>query len=38
LQNPELRAEYEEGARRYAEANSWASVAEKHIDLYDELL
>jgi len=38
LQNPELRAKYEEGARRFSEENSWSRIAEKHMNLYGELL
>lgn len=38
LQNPELRAGYEEGARKYAREHSWDRIAEKHMDLYGELL
>ncbi|GAH57918.1 unnamed protein product, partial [marine sediment metagenome] len=29
-----LRRGLEKGARAYGEANSWASVAKKHADLY----
>ena len=39
LQNPELRARYEEGARRYADSVKWSpNTAERHIDLYNSLL
>jgi len=38
LQNPALRHKYEEGARSYAEKNSWDSVAAMHRSLYGELL
>lgn len=34
----ELRRKLEEGAERYAEANSWANVAEKHLHLYEETI
>ena len=37
LEDTGLRAKYEEGARRYAEENSWDKVAQLHIDLYGEL-
>jgi len=38
LGKPELREKYEEGARNYAERNSWANIAQKHIELFEELL
>ena len=38
LQNPELRAEYEAGARAYSEAHSWDRIAKMHRDLYEGLL
>jgi glycosyltransferase involved in cell wall biosynthesis len=38
LGKPELREKYEEGARNYAERNSWANIARKHIELFKELL
>ncbi len=38
LQNPTHRAEYEAGARKYAEAHSWDRIAKRHLDLYGELL
>jgi len=38
LQNPELRHKYEEGARSYAREHSWDRIAERHIDLYRDLL
>jgi len=38
LQNPELRAKYEEGARKYSQEHSWDRIAERHINLYSELL
>lgn len=37
LRDEELRASLEEGARAYAEANSWSKVAEQHIELYREI-
>ena len=36
--NPELRAELEEGARRYAESVSWPRVAELHRSLYEDVV
>ena len=38
LGKPELREKYEEGARKYAEANSWENIAKRHIKLFEELL
>ena len=38
LGDPALRRRYEEGARSYAEKNSWEKVAQMHLDLYEELL
>jgi glycosyltransferase involved in cell wall biosynthesis len=38
LGKPELRGKYEEGARNYAERNSWANIAKRHIELFSELL
>ena len=38
LGKPELRGEFEEGARRYAEANSWSNIAKRHIKLFEELV
>lgn len=38
LNDEELRASLEKGARAYAEANAWSRVAEQHIELYEELL
>lgn len=38
LGKPELRGRYEEGARKYAEANSWDNIAKRHIKLFEELL
>lgn len=38
LQEPDLRRKYEEGARRFAEENSWDRIAKRHLDLYGGLL
>ena len=38
LRDEEYRVSLEEGARAYAEANSWSKVAEQHIELYEKLL
>jgi len=38
LRDEEYRVSLEAGARAYAEANSWSKVAEKHIELYEEIL
>ena len=38
LSRPEVREKVEEGARRYAEANSWDNVAKRHVKLFEELL
>ena len=38
LRDKEYRDSLEEGARAYAEANSWSNVAEQHTNLYKELL
>lgn len=38
LRDEELRASLEEGARAYAEVNSWSKVAEQHIELYERTL
>ena len=38
LKDEEYRASLEEGARAYAEANSWSKVAEQHIKLYEEAI
>ena len=38
LKDEDLRVSLEEGARAYAEANTWSKVAEQHMDLYEGLL
>lgn len=38
LKDEELRRQLEEGARKYATEASWDKVAEKHVDLYKEVL
>lgn len=38
LRDGEARRELEEGAREYAEKNSWSSVAERHLGLYEEVI
>ncbi len=38
LENEDERKKLEEGARRYAENNSWAKVAQAHVELYESLL
>lgn len=38
LGDGESRRRLEEGAQRYAEANSWTAVAKKHISLYEDVL
>ncbi|GAH39792.1 unnamed protein product [marine sediment metagenome] len=38
LKDGEARRELEEGAREYAEKNSWSSVAERHLGLYEEVI
>jgi len=38
LKDEEYRASLEEGAKAYAEANSWENVAAQHRELYEELL
>ncbi|MHA1262691.1 MAG: glycosyltransferase [Candidatus Freyarchaeota archaeon] len=38
LINDMWRRELEEGARRYVAQNSWVNVAQKHVELYEEVL
>ena len=38
LRDEEYRTSLEEGARRYAFENRWESIAERHIELYQEVL
>jgi glycosyltransferase involved in cell wall biosynthesis len=38
LNNREQREQLEQGAREYAKRNSWASVAKRHVELYQKLL
>jgi len=38
LKDEEYRASLEEGARDYAEANTWSKVADKHVNLYKTVL
>jgi len=38
LKDDELRHKLEEGAIKYAKANSWDNVAKKHIELYESVL
>ena len=38
LKNDELRHKLEEGARKYADANSYDEVAKKHIKLYESVV
>jgi glycosyltransferase involved in cell wall biosynthesis len=38
LKDEALRHRLEEGARKFAEQNSWVSVAEKHLSLYKAIL
>jgi len=38
LRDNELRSSLEEGACRYASDNEWGKIAERHIDLYRQLL
>lgn len=38
LKDDELRHKLEEGARKYAETNSWDNIARKHKDLYLQLV
>jgi glycosyltransferase involved in cell wall biosynthesis len=38
LRDEVLRHRLEEGARKFAEQNSWAPVAEKHLSLYQHIL
>ena len=38
LRDDEYRISLEEGARAYAEANSWSNVAEQHVNLYKTVL
>ena len=38
LKDDEYRASLEEGARAYAEANSWSKVAEQHQALYEDII
>jgi glycosyltransferase involved in cell wall biosynthesis len=38
LKDEALRRKLEEGARKFAEENSWVSVAEKHLSLYKHIL
>jgi len=38
LRNAEVRKNLEENAKRYAQENSWANVAKKHIELYESIL
>lgn len=38
LEDPDLRARYEAGARRHAEEVSWSRVAGMHMELYRDLL
>ena len=38
LRDEEYRALLEEGARAYAEANSWSKVAEQHKALYEDIM
>ena len=38
LKDDDLRHSLEEGAKAYAEANSWSKIAEQHKTLYEELL
>ncbi len=38
LEDEVLRTSLEEGARAYAEANSWENVAAQHLELYEGLL
>jgi len=38
LKDEEKRASLEEGARAYAEANSWSKIAEKHKALYEDII
>jgi len=38
LGSPNLRGEFEEGAKKYSEKNSWSNVAKRHIKLFEELL
>ncbi|MBU0777750.1 glycosyltransferase [Patescibacteria group bacterium] len=38
LKDDELRGKLEEGARKYAFENRWERIAERHIELYSELL
>jgi glycosyltransferase involved in cell wall biosynthesis len=38
LKDEALRRKLEEGARKFAEQNSWGSVAEKHLSLYKHIL
>ena len=38
LEDAELRQKLEEGAKKYAKENSWANVATRHLQLYEEVL
>ena len=38
LKDDELRHRLEEGAIKYAKANSWDNIAKKHIELYERVL
>ena len=38
LGNEELRISLEEKARKYAEDNSWDRIAEKHLELYEDII
>ena len=38
LKDGEARRRLEEGARKYAEQNSWLAVAKKHLSLYRKVL
>jgi len=38
LKDEDARKELEDGARAYAEANSWSNVAKRHIEEYEKLL
>jgi len=38
LRDEEIRVSLEEGARAYAEANSWSKVADRHMNLYKTVL